>query len=104
MSKHTQGLWKVDGITELCIYDVDSRFIGLASITSIKGSNDTYNEAYEEAKANARLMAAAPELLEALEAIQKHWNNEDNAYYGMDDELFPIMETAKQAIAKARGE
>lgn len=94
MSKHTQGSWKVDGITELCIYDVDSRFIGLASITSIKGSNDTYNEAYEEAKANARLMAAAPELLEALEAIQKHWNNE----------LFPIMETTKQAIAKAREE
>lgn len=103
MSKHTKGSWKVDGKTELCITDVDdiSRFIGSASIM---GSNNNYKEAYEEAKANAILMAAAPEMLQALEIIYEHWNNEDNAYYGMDGELFPIMKTVKQAIAKAKGE
>ena len=101
MRKHTKGPWKIDGKTGLCITDVDdfSRFIGAASIM---GSNN--NCSYEEAKANARLMAAAPEMLQALEIIYEHWNNEDNAYYGMDDELFPIMKKVKQAIAKAKGE
>ena len=102
MSKHTEGPWKVDGKTELCITNVHdrSKYVGSASIM---GSKDNCKELYEEAKANARLMAAAPELLEALEAIQKHWNYEGNAY-GMDDELLPIMKKAKQAIAKAKGE
>jgi len=97
MSKHTEGPWKVDGITELCIYDVDSRFIGLASITSIKGSNDTYNEAYEEAKANARLMAAAPELLEALMLAK-------DMMIVNDLSLPYTFEVIDEAIAKARGE
>ena len=50
MSKHTKGSWKVDGKTELCITDVNdiSRFIGSASIM---GSDNNYEEAYEEAKA-----------------------------------------------------
>lgn len=103
MRKHTEGPWKVSGNTELCITDVDdfSRFIGSASIM---GSNNNFKESYEEAKSNARLMSAAPEMLQALEIIYEHWNNEDNAYYGMDGELFPIMKTVKQAIAKAKGE
>ena len=98
MSKHTQRSWKVDGITELCISDVDSRFIGLASIN---GSNDTYNDSYEGAKANARLMAAAPELLNALEEMVL--NFEDIAGNHCDD-CEELIEKAKQAIAKARGE
>ena len=94
MSKHTQGSWKVDGITELCIYYVDSRFIGLASIN---GSNDTYNDSYEGAKANARLMAAAPDLLAALIFAKE-------MMIANDLDLPNTFEVIDEVIAKARGE
>lgn len=50
-------------------------------------------------KANARLIAAAPDLLEALEAMTKHlsllnWGAED----------YKIQSDAELAIAKARGQ
>lgn len=96
MSKYTKGPWKVDGKTELCITNVDdlSRFIGSASIM---GNKDNCKESYEEAKANARLMAAAPDLLEALEEIAS-WTMR----FQVKDH--PIARMAQNAIAKARGE
>lgn len=99
MSKHTKGSWKVDGKTELCITDVDdiSRFIGSASIM---GSNNNYAEAYEEAKANARLMAAAPDLLELLEEMVLSFTDIAGNHCNDCEKL---IETAKKAIDKARG-
>jgi hypothetical protein len=52
-----------------------------------------------EAKANARLMAAAPELLEALEEL--YYQTEDFNNVNPDTET---LEKAKQAIKKAKGE
>jgi hypothetical protein len=96
MRKHTKGPWKIDGKTELCITDVDdiSRFIGSASIM---GAGNNYAEAYEEAKANARLMAAAPDLLDALEAMI---DSGEIAYCYSS----PLVILAKKAIDKALGE
>lgn len=51
------------------------------------------NPADEELKANARLIAAAPELLEALEAITEPY-----------DTSLPEYKVARAAIAKAKGE
>lgn len=48
----------------------------------------------EEAEANAALIAAAPELLEQLEALVK-WAETKNA--------FPITQTARAVIKKAKG-
>jgi hypothetical protein len=47
-------------------------------------------------KANARLIAAAPELLEALQAFVD--------YHSTDYEDIPEMEQAHRIIAKAKGE
>jgi hypothetical protein len=94
MRKHTEGPWKVDGKTELCITDDISRFIGSASIM---GSDNNYAEAYEEAKANARLMAAAPDLLDALEAMI---DSGEIAHCCSS----PLVILAKKAIDKAKGE
>ena len=47
-------------------------------------------------EADARLLASAPELLEALEAIAATWDF--TGFHG------PLIKNAKAAIAKARGQ
>lgn len=68
-------------------------------------------ESEDEKVANARLIAAAPELLAALQAIAndgERWlNSEDTAsdFHGMsaEDLLRSITDTAQAAIHKAEG-
>lgn len=57
-------------------------------------------------RANARLIAAAPELLEALERIANHEYRSDRRARGMVDvdEIESLKRTARAAIAKAKGE
>lgn len=51
----------------------------------------------------ARLFAAAPELLEACEAMAKAYGEHDWSDYGVSNALYDAMECARAAIAKARG-
>lgn len=75
-----------------------------------------YSEAFgdsEQETANANLIAAAPELLDALENVVKHlvvaqWNMRDAAqrdprWEGCADMCNASVEAAHAAIAKARG-
>jgi hypothetical protein len=59
----------------------------------------------EQANANARLIAAAPELLEALEGIVKlcDANGFDRIRVNREDKDGPRLSAAKAAIAKAKG-
>lgn len=81
--KHTKGPWISKTIT-----DVDTNYLLIAVGTPPKKSPDnfdrivcldirgtgSYNKQVREvAEANAALIAAAPELLEALEKITKNW-------------------------------
>jgi hypothetical protein len=77
---------------------------------------DAAPEVYAESEANARLIAAAPDMFEALEIIWREWSLRcdpnadfpdwpDDAMAVMNDAFkngFP--EKARAAIAKARGE
>lgn len=56
-------------------------------------------------EANARLIAAAPELLQALLQCQS-WLREYHTQHGspMDDGLFALDEQVSEAIAKATGQ
>ena len=65
VNNHTAGPWSVDKYT-LCVEGSDD--IAVAQVWY-----DT--RGLKEAEANARLIAAAPELLEALEDIAKYYPN-----------------------------
>ena len=96
MSEHTPGPWHIsrwagehdDGGAVIC----DANGKRLASTESIWWKADKF--AWAEYQANARLIAAAPELLVALERIVY-----DLGPYVKASDLQP----ARDAIAKARG-
>lgn len=98
MSKHTPGPWRhviaklpVDGAFDYAIRDADGELIA-----EVFGRTSTTN--YPPAEANARLMAAAPELLAALVGILEIGKRDmsNQKYDGYFD-------SARAAVAKAEG-
>lgn len=93
-AKHTPGPWKT--------YTTDQ---GLIDITAA-GNDGTLTLAYMtgednieiNVEANAKLMAAAPDLLEALTSLYSKFKNDG---IGSSSHYSPIMERAKAAIKKA---
>ena len=83
MSEHTEGPWFTDG-----------NYIAHQSgdIATLDGVRPA-----EEEEANARLIAAAPELLEALDALL--WAAAEKTLKQKEE----IWEQARRAIAKAKG-
>lgn len=96
MSKHTPGPWFVNGHEHYTKY-VEAR-IGGGLLQEVAACGPT--EKQEQQEANARLIAAAPELLEALQHIEEYWNRDSNEQ-AMTDALWHIIETAQATIAKA---
>ena len=113
MSKHTPGPWEANG------YHIRQRVTGTRSIAEVAYTGPHHTPAHEYPKscrlvdeANACLIAAAPELLEALELYALSYTDEElvqlaECTSGMG-EISPV--TAKRevirraAIAKAKGE
>lgn len=97
MTAHTPGPWEVEPCTEGGAFEITE---GIGSVGTAWGEND-------EALANARLMAAAPELLMVCQCIagdlEALLGGDD--FSGMSDaEMFGVMlESLKAAIAKAEG-
>lgn len=85
MSKHTPGPWELEIITSAYVTACDGTHIADVH----HGSTAT---AKAEGSANARLIAAAPELLEALEFVIR----------GVPD-TWEGVQKARAAIAKATG-
>jgi hypothetical protein len=104
--KHTPGPWKIFNA-----YDIGEGEIAFTRV----GTNETdvlwagnFSADLVASEANIRLIAAAPDLLEALEmalramegansTIYWEWNHED-------EELTRAEKVARAAIAKAEGE
>jgi len=103
-TKHTPGPWHVynmgnyfgidagngngygpDDRTIVTFGDADDDLMGVRGDT------------YEEMKANANIIAAAPEMLEALDGLVKYWE------WFIKDPSFKEYVDAKSAINKARG-
>ena len=107
-TQHTPGPWAIaymsqSDYTHLYItHDSQTRSQIIADLhcpVSINSEGETYSN--ENKQANARLIAAAPELLEALEACERYIHATMS-----DDNLAGIHEAdfARAAIAKAKGE
>jgi hypothetical protein len=101
MSEHTPGPWKVfDGwgsskfapVVVDCIPDVEGKFVGNC-ICHIASTN-------ADAFANARLIAAAPLMYEALEEIV---NNVVKNYEGSMDIYPEAIAVARAALQAAKG-
>lgn len=93
MTKHTPGPWKNEEGYRWLNARSDDRVI--ADMRIVGGVIE------DEVKANARLIAAAPDLLEALESVADIWAN------AKPGDQSPFGITARRiaaAIAKARGE
>jgi len=91
MTQHTPGPWHV-GVkqAEKIIYDASGWAV--ANATVYHGEND--------AKANARLIAAAPDLLEALKTLQSMASTFPNELH----KDHPDVVAARAAIARATGD
>jgi len=105
MSKHTPGPWSIftdkkhkhnagieaDGFSIICI--------GYPDETPAMDDSGVHGRTTDETTANAHLISAAPDLLEALEAIMDsdlfEWNG---------SAAFWLQDKVKAAIAKAKGE
>jgi hypothetical protein len=103
MSKHTPGPWQVNHIDGEKFRIVDSRdMLELSNIATVHFHDDEEGET----KANAKLIAAAPELMTALlqiieeAGLRMGFAEADGAVFGTINRM---AYCARQAIAKATG-
>jgi len=97
--KHTKGPWHLHNMEKNTVCGPKGFTVAVT---------DMYARAPIENKANARLIAAAPELLEVCKIVVKWWKkhqydirwNGENVYNARPKEPEMVIK-AKQAIAKA---
>ena len=111
MSKHTPGPWSVGEVShKKQRVDIDSlhadQTVGHQTwrgLARAYGCEDMPAEGTAVMLANARLIAAAPELLEALRGMQA-LDDEHHQRGQCDDDVCAEVRKARAAIAKATGE
>jgi len=87
---HTPGPWHVHPWGDNS-YEINSTQLTVCNVPGF--SDETVDSG--SAESNARLIAAAPDLLEALEGLMPMWES------GIDE---PWVRKARAAIKKAKGE
>jgi len=92
-TQHTPGPWEASQYSQWAISSDNGH------IAKVYGADGTH-QTPEQARANAHLIAAAPELLAALEAAKAYMEDP----YPDGDDLSHVLTRAGAAIAKARGE
>lgn len=76
MKKHTKQPWRYSEELELVTSSPKGHTIGSEEICNI----DTFGKTYDEVKANGKLLAAAPDLLNACIEALKFVTVEENAH------------------------
>lgn len=93
MIKHSEGPWSVAGFDKTTVLK-NNVTPSIAICYDVSGANG------EEAKANARLIAAAPDLLAALQLCQQLF---DGDWERLNMSACEICDAARAAIEKAGG-
>jgi len=104
MNKHTPGPWEVTDLRHSIVVRTESpnkTKYGASRYAAIGGFDRSDPDQLSEALANARLIAAAPDLLEALELMLDRFRDTEGSHGQWEEEA---TENARAAIAKARGE
>ena len=94
MTQHTPGPWRVAFGNRLEVHGPKDEIGWPASIVYNAGLCTS-----EEAQANARLIAAAPDMLAALQDIMAESSRDDDDH----DVIATIQGVCRAAIAKAKG-
>lgn len=76
--------------------------VGICKLPSLSNTRGQVKIVADEICANANLIAAAPELLAALERCEEHLP--DTAIAPYDAEIWALVRQVRGAIAKAKGE
>jgi hypothetical protein len=103
MSKHTKGPWICyadDGLTEYNNFPSIQNRHGVRPIRGIDPENDAE---IEEVHANAFLIAASPEMYDALDAIASACALQSVSPLHAEEVFKMIGRTAATALAKAKG-
>lgn len=99
-AKHTPGPWFVDWLDDMNGWVLDASGNYLAEI--VTEDDEERCVSAEEQQANARLMAAAPELLAALRGLVDLLDERNEGLKTRDEIEFNVQ-CAREAIAKAEG-
>jgi len=94
MNKFTPGPWRIT-------HNENKTRFGIIALTATQVAIITPQGILSEDETNARLIAAAPELLEALKRIAYEPLGKTDASHA--EVLSAVEEIAKQAIAKTEG-
>jgi hypothetical protein len=100
MSKLTPGPWALDCAEEDAYYRcimAQQKIVARVMLRGIMGNKLDY------AEANARLIAAAPEIYDALRDVFEYLDAIPESAAGGDDEAVNLARKCRAAIAKADG-
>ena len=110
MSNHTPGPWALDEDS----YTIESGGLIIASVCTVddySGAEEEYKpQLAKECAANATLIAAAPDLYEALAVLHTLLDFDDEVAAGVGivtenpDRINHAFKVARAALRKARGE
>ena len=99
---HTPGPWAIVDRDDALVIQTESPSktkYGASRYACLSGFDRHDEKQYAEAKANARLIAAAPDLLEVLQEL-----SDSAKYWSEYDVPVGIVDRIRQAIQKATGE
>lgn len=105
-TKHTPGPWTVERGSDRHEWFISgNRWIQLATVYGCEAQDDHRGEGQREGRANATLIAAAPEMLEALAVTLASVTHEETttADEATKDAMRGIAKRLRAAIAKAEG-
>lgn len=94
-TKHTQGEWNAVEYAGFWIIKTENYYDSGYDVLSCEEVGE------REAEANAKLIAAAPDLLEALQKIDSYFFDSEGKDQYLSKKQLDILETIKEVIKKA---